>query len=164
MTAPFSKMRGRHSFPYCLRAVLTTSLAAKACGCWARLWRATAILWFASQWRSAANLTSAGSTLGPHTPVEQHIGGSKTSTLFMSIPSSFRRKAMMPIQKRLNDRHQSLQLSKRFVVDAISNARPVLAAANQPRVLQDSEVLGNRRLRERQFVDDLTAHASLFPR
>src|ERR1019366_2950374 len=126
MTAPFSKIRGRHSFPYCLRAVLTTSLAGKACGCWARLWRSAAILWFASQWRSAANRASAGSTLGPHTPVEQHIGGSKTSTLFIFTPSTFRRKAMTKLQGRSDDRDESLQLSKRFVVDAISYPRSIL--------------------------------------
>src|SRR5450759_3384183 len=123
MTAPFSKIRGRHSFPYCLRAVLTTSVAAKACGCCARLYRSTAILWLASQWRSDEKRARAGSTLGPHTPVEQHIGGSKTSTLFISIPSVFRRKAMTKIQHRSNDGHESLQFSKRVVVDAIANPR-----------------------------------------
>src|ERR1019366_1707869 len=62
------------------------------------------------------------------------------------------------------DRDESLQLSKRFVVDAISYPRSVLTTANQPGVLQDSEVLRNRRLREGQLVDDLAAYPCLLQR
>ena len=68
------------------------------------------------------------------------------------------------MQKRSDDRHESLQLSKHFVVDAISNPWSILTTANQPGVLQDSEVLGHRRLREGQLIDNLTAHSSLFQR
>src|ERR1017187_2923976 len=68
------------------------------------------------------------------------------------------------MRQRSDDRHESLQLSKHFVVDAISNPRSILTTANQPSVLQDSEVLGNRRLREWQLIDNLTAHPSLFQR
>ena len=39
-----------------------------------------------------------------------------------------------------------------------------MTTANQPSVLQDSEVLGNRRLREGQLIDNLTTHSSLFQR
>ena len=39
-----------------------------------------------------------------------------------------------------------------------------MTTANQPSVFQDSEVLGNRRLRERELIDNLTAYSSLFQR
>ncbi len=41
-----------------------------------------------SQSRFAANCGSTGSTAGPQTPVEQHIAGSNTSSVFISPPDT----------------------------------------------------------------------------
>jgi len=44
---------------------------------------------------------------------------------------------------------------------AVANARAVDVAADEPRVLQDLEVLGDCGLREGQLVDDVAADASV---
>jgi hypothetical protein len=54
-------------------------LSANAPGSCERLWRLPSPLASQSTPKLAANVDSARSTLGQHTPVEQHIAGSNTS-------------------------------------------------------------------------------------
>ena len=68
------------------------------------------------------------------------------------------------MQVRLDDGHQRFQLSKPFVADAVADTRPVLAAAYQAGVLENSEVFGYRRLRERQFIHNLAAYPRFLQR
>src|SRR5450759_63403 len=71
---------------------------------------------------------------------------------------------MKKITSRSNNRGQGLESSKRVVVDAVADSGTVLVAADQPRILEDSEVLGNRRLGQGKFSNYLTANPRLFPR
>ena len=49
-----------------------------------------------------------------------------------------------------------------MVVDAVANAGTVPSAADQSGMLENAEVLGSGRLGQREFTDDLAAHAGLF--
>jgi hypothetical protein len=53
------------------------------------------------------------------------------------------------------------QATERVRLDAVANPRPVHVAADEPGVLEHLEVLGNRRLGERQLVYDVAAYTSV---
>jgi hypothetical protein len=69
---------GNTSLPRAVSASLTTAVVAKAAGWDERLYRSTGMPCACNQARSAAKRGRSGSTLGPQTPVEQHMAGSKT--------------------------------------------------------------------------------------
>ena len=54
---------------------------------------------------------------------------------------------------------QFLQLGHRLIVDAVANAGPVDLALDQASFFENLQMLGHRRLSERHFLDDFTAHA-----
>ena len=73
--------------PLITSALRTATLAANLPGSCARVARWTTTPWVASHSMSAANRDSVGSTSVPHTPVEQHIDGSKISTFAIPLSS-----------------------------------------------------------------------------
>src|ERR1039458_4596227 len=93
-----------------------------------------------SDWRASGDRTKNGPAPDRHsgrTPLLSSTSGDRRlrlcSYLFLS---SFDERRFPKHKKCSNDGYESLQLSKSFVIDAISNPRPVLTAANQFGVLQ----------------------------
>src|ERR1035441_760130 len=76
-------------------------------------------------------------------------------------PYVFRR---MTINIRSDQSGQGPQPSERVVVDAVADSRTVLIAADQSRILENSQVLGDRRLGQRKFSNNLAAHPGFPPR
>src|ERR1035437_1362589 len=71
---------------------------------------------------------------------------------------------MKKITSRSNNRGQGFESSKRVVVDAVADSGTVLVAADQSRILEDSQVLGDRRLGQGKFSNYLTTNPRLFLR
>jgi hypothetical protein len=70
-----------------------------------------------------------------------------------------------PDQRRWSSQasHERLQATERSGLDAITDAGAVDLAADEPRLLQHLEVLRDRRLRQRQLLDDIAADARVSP-
>src|SRR5665647_1996557 len=163
LTSSSTFTSGNAVSPSFSRAALTAASSANAPGCAERLKRSTATPWLWSQSRSAAKRTSCGSTEGPQTPVEQHMGGSKAWTAVMVI--TFRISMMddiLDIRKRLSQAADKiLEAAQRERLDAVADPRPVDFAAEQPGILENLEVLGHGGLRQGQLVHDGAADAGV---
>jgi hypothetical protein len=85
MTAisPPTSVMGSTSAPFSWSNCFTFSLWIKACGSLLRLWRFTSMPIFFKASMSVAIRSKFLSTLGPQTPVEQHMAGSKISISFI---------------------------------------------------------------------------------
>src|SRR5699024_11861977 len=78
-------LTGRTSKPFSYNSLLITVDSAKACGSFAKLYLVISYPLAFKFSVTAAIRINSGSTLGPQTPVEQHIAGSKNSNFFNVI-------------------------------------------------------------------------------
>src|SRR5699024_9964333 len=82
-------LTGRTSKPFSYNSLLITVDSAKACGSFAKLYLVISYPLAFKFSVTAAIRINSGSTLGPQTPVEQHIAGSKISIFFIVISTPF---------------------------------------------------------------------------
>src|SRR5699024_12370752 len=74
---------------FSFNSYLITVDSAKACGSFAKLYLVISYPLAFKFFVTAAIRINSGSTLGPQTPVEQHIAGSKISIFFIVISTPF---------------------------------------------------------------------------
>src|SRR5688572_27786310 len=95
---------GNTAVPPALMARSTAVSLMNLSGCWERLNRSTATPCFLNHSMSAAKRASAMSGSVPQTPVEQHMGGSKTLTVDIGISSE-----VMSVQRALQEWREFLR-------------------------------------------------------
>ena len=114
--------------------------------------------------RGAPYVFNLGHGFTPQTPVEQHMAGSNTR-MVTDMGGSFRLSAINDVEgverQASEPPDERSQATERVRLDAVANPRPVHVAADEPGVLEHLEVLGNRRLGERQLVYDVAAYTSV---